>query len=171
MHGARKGLLCAVISLGTCAPVLADMTTTEPSPCESGETIVFSCSTGSKRISLCQAGTTDGNEPRLSYRYGQPGAPPDLVYQAATGASSGFQAGTETLSGGGGAWIEFSRQRHRYVVFSFWIQGEGEVSGVAVERSGRRITTQSCQQAAISRLGADYFSSARLPLASQDFQP
>lgn len=133
--------------------------------------MVFSCSTGSKLVSLCEAGSPAGSEPRLSYRYGRPGDPPDLSYQSETGKGSGFQAETVPLSGGGGAWIEFTRYRHRYVVFSFWIRGEGEVSGVAVERSGRRLTTLSCQGPAVSRLGPDYFSSAGLPAARLDFLP
>lgn len=171
MPAASQALLGAAICLGVYGQVLAGTAEPAPALCLPGETIVFSCSTGSKRVSLCEAGSPAGSETRLSYRYGRAGDPPDLSYQAETGERSAFQAGTMPLSGGGGSWIEFTRHRHRYVVFSFWVRGEGEVSGVAVERSGRRLTTLSCQHPAVSKIGPDYFSSARLPTAKQDFLP
>ncbi len=171
MQGTSKKLLWVAISLGAYGTALADRPVAVTAPCEAGETVVFACSTGSKQVSLCEAGGSDDSERRLSYRFGRPGDPADLSYQAATGKGSGFQAATVPLSGGGGAWIEFSHRRHRYVVFSFWVRGEGEVSGVAVERSGQRLSTLSCREPAVSRLGPDYFSSARLPAARQDFLP
>lgn len=75
------------------------------------------------------------------------------------------------LSGGGGAWIEFERSPYRYVVFSFWIQGQGEVAGVAVDKGGKRQATLRCRGAAISELGPDYFTAAGIAPSDGEFLP
>jgi len=75
------------------------------------------------------------------------------------------------LAGGGGAWIEFERGRYRYVVYSFWIKGKGEVAGVAVEKGGKRQATLRCKGAAISELGPDYFSAAGIAPSEEEFIP
>lgn len=171
MHGTSKCLIWATCCLGVHGLALAGTPEARASLCLPGETIVFSCSTGSKRVSLCEAGRSNDSEPRLSYRFGRPGDQPDMSYRAENGVGSGFQAATVPLAGGGGAWIEFTRRRHRYVVFSFWIRGEGEVSGVAIEQSGQRVATLPCREPAVSRIGPDYFSSTGLPTAKRDFLP
>jgi hypothetical protein len=106
----------------------------------------------------------------LTYRFGRAGKAPELVYPAA-GATPDFRAGGTMLSGGGGAWIEFERNPYRYVVFSFWIQGQGEVAGVAVDKGGKRQATLRCKGAAISELGPDYFTAAGIVPSDGEFLP
>lgn len=111
-----------------------------------------------------------GGAASLQYRFGRPGRMPDLLYPAA-GAESAFRAGGTMLSGGGGAWVEFERGYYRYVVFSFWIQGQGEVAGVAVDKDGKRQATLRCKSAAISELGPDYFTAAGIAPSDGEFIP
>jgi hypothetical protein len=106
----------------------------------------------------------------LLYRFGRPGKPAELTYPAA-GDTPAFRAGSSALAGGGGAWIEFERGQYRYNVYSFWIKGEGEVAGVAVDRDGKRRATLRCRGQAISELGPDYFTAAGISPSDSDFLP
>lgn len=134
--------------------------------CVEGERTVFACRSGVKHIALCE-----GPVAALQYRIGRSGSPPEMVYPGPGEDSPAFSAGTATLAGGGGAWVEFTRAPYRYVVFSFWLQGRGETAGVAVEQGGKRLATLRCDAAARSELGPDYFGAARLPASARDFLP
>lgn len=127
---------------------------------------MFACRSGAKHIALCE-----GPAAALQYRIGRSGSPPEMVYPGPGEDSPAFSAGTATLAGGGGAWVEFTRAPYRYVVFSFWLQGRGETAGVAVEQGGKRLATLRCDAAARSELGPDYFGAARLPASARDFLP
>lgn len=106
----------------------------------------------------------------MQYRFGRAGKPPELHYPAA-GDTPAFRAGNTALVGGGGAWVEFERSQYRYTVYSFWIKGEGEVAGVAVDKGGKRRAMLRCRGAAISELGPDYFEAAGIPPSSEEFLP
>jgi len=125
---------------------------------------------GAKLVSLCEAPMPGGDASALQYRFGRPGKMPELYYPAA-GAKPDFRAGGTMLSGGGGAWIEFERASYRYVVYSFWIQGKGEVAGVAIDKGGKRLATLRCKGAAISELGPDYFTAAGIAPSDGEFLP
>ncbi len=132
---------------------------------------MFACRSGQKHIALCERPASGEGSAALQYRIGRPGALPEMVYPGPGEGSPVFSAGTVTLAGGGGAWVEFTRPPYRYVVFSFWLQGKGETAGVAVEQGGKRLATLRCDAAARSELGADYFGAARLPASNGDFLP
>jgi len=106
----------------------------------------------------------------LQYRFGRAGKPPELNYPA-SGDTPAFRAGSTALAGGGGAWIEFELGQYRYTVYSFWIKGEGEVAGVAVDKGGKRRATLRCRGTTLSELGPDYFNAAGIPPSSEDFLP
>jgi len=111
-----------------------------------------------------------GSAAALQYRFGRAGKPPELNYPAA-GDTPAFRAGSTALAGGGGAWIEFERGQYHYTVYSFWIKGEGEVAGVAVNKGGKRRATLRCRGTTLSELGPDYFNAAGIPPSSEDFLP
>ena len=138
--------------------------------CQPDEKTVFACPVGTKVVSLCEATRPSGGSAALLYRFGRPGKPPELTYPAA-GDTPAFRAGSSALAGGGGAWIEFERGQYRYNVYSFWIKGEGEVAGVAVDRDGKRRATLRCRGQAISELGPDFFTAAGIPPSDSDFLP
>lgn len=165
----RGGLAIAAALLSSALVSPTALATT--SLCHAGERIVFACSTGPRQVSLCEAPVDPERGARLKYRYGRVGSKPELAFPSDEDTAPGFRAGTASLSGGGGAWLEFERGRFRYVVFSFWIRGKGEVAGVAVEADGKRQLTRRCRSAARSELGPDYFSAAGLPPADRDFLP
>ena len=164
----RGGLATAVLLSGT---FVSPTALAVSSLCQAGERVVFACTTGPRQLSLCEAPVNPERGARLQYRYGRVGSRPELVFPSDEDTAPGFRAGTATLSGGGGAWLEFERGRFRYVVFSFWIRGKGEVAGVAVEADGKRQLTRRCRGSARSELGPDYFSAAALPPADGDFLP
>ena len=96
---------------------------------------------------------------------------PEMRYPVASDTTPIFRAGSTTLAGGGGAWIEFNRGRYRYVIYSFLMRGKGEVAGVAVEAEGARLATLRCRGPAISELGPDYFTAAGFVASSGEFLP
>lgn len=112
-----------------------------------------------------------GGAVSLQYRIGRAGRTPEMRYPTRVDDTPAFRAGSTTLAGGGGAWVEFDRSRYRYVIFSFWIRSKGEVAGVAVEAGGTRRATLSCRGEATSELGADYFTAAGLTPSSGEFLP
>lgn len=139
--------------------------------CAPQERVVFACSTGSKSVRLCEAPRTEGEPVRLSYRFGAAGQPAEMEYPARDSRPAVFSAGLSTLSGGGGAWIEFTRGAYRYVVYSFSLGGQGMAHGVAVEKGGKRLATRPCRGEVLTELGPDYFADAGISLTHQDFLP
>lgn len=139
--------------------------------CRSDEKVVFACTVGTKLVSICEYPATEGGAVSLQYRIGRAGKKPEMHYPAIADDAPAFRAGSTALAGGGGAWVEFDRSRYRYVVFSFWIRGKGEVAGVAVEAEGTRRATLNCRGAATSELGPDYFTAAGLAPSSLEFLP
>lgn len=170
--GVRGGFAIAVLLFGSFVlPAASAAPSPSPSLCQAGERVVFACTTGPRQVSLCEAPVDPARGARLQYRYGRVGSKSELAFPSDEDSAPGFRAGTASLSGGGGAWLEFERGRFRYVVFSFWIRGKGEVAGVAVEADGKRQLTLRCRGAARSALGPDYFSAAGFPPADRDFLP
>jgi len=139
--------------------------------CHDDEKIVFACALGAKVVSLCEAPAATGVAAALQYRIGRAGGTPEMRYPAPADDAPAFRAGSTALAGGGGAWVEFERGRYRYVVFSFWLRGKGEVAGVAVEVGGTRRATLRCRGAARSELGPDYFTAAGLAPSNGEFLP
>lgn len=163
----QSALAVGLTALLLASPVAGAAT----SLCEGAERVIFACRVGAKLVSLCEAPTTGEGVGLLQYRIGRPGRMLEMRYPAATDSDPAFRAGSTTLAGGGGAWVEFNRGRYRYVVYSFLIHGKGEVAGVAVEAEGTRLATLRCRGPAISELGPDYFTAAGLVASSGEFLP
>lgn len=135
--------------------------------CAGDEPALFSCRVRSGKIaSVCGAAGADG-ERFAQYRYGRPGAAPELVFPAS--ASDGKIAFASTpYSGGGEGQLMFERGGVRYIVYSRTIRtrfdGEGNdpvnEDGVAVMRGERMVSRLACIDADVKPV--DYDLSDRL---------
>lgn len=144
--------------------------------CKAGDTVVFSCSTGSRMLSICASGDIDHGGALMQYRYGVPGKP-ELVYPDKPRAPRGlFKPGQLAFSGGGGAYLKFSTAGHLYTVFSAignWGKtGTGTAEGVAVESNGKPVANILCRKDSNfveGELGPDFFAKAKLGEPETDF--
>lgn len=147
--------------------------------CTPQETIVFSCRTGAKMVSVCAAKDAGPNQGYVQYRFGKPDSsePLELILpesrlpppRAATGEAVPF-------SGGGGAWMRFAKGQLAYTVYTgignWGPRGEKrEKAGLAVERSGKRVAVLKCNDpsAIQSLLGPDWFDTVGLKNGNLDF--
>ena len=142
----------------------------EVAGCAPSERGLFTCSTGTKTISICGSADLTASSGLLQYRFGRPAAlelsypPADANWRKTT------RGGTLMFSGGGGAFLAFTNAPYRYIVYSAAGQGWGSKAGVVVERGGKRIASFACKGKATSELGPDLFSKAGIELANDGFQ-
>jgi hypothetical protein len=144
--------------------------------CKAGETIVFSCSTGSRILSVCASKDLSKNAGYMQYRYG-PAGRPELVFPETLRHPAGlFTPGTLMFSGGGGAYLKFSKPPYVYTVFSaignWGRNGKGTAQGVAIQKDGAEFANIPCRSDAnyvAGELGPDFFEKARLGEPESDF--
>jgi hypothetical protein len=130
------------------------------SHCTVREQTWFTCPAGAKIVSVCATRGPSGDVRSVQYRYG-PAAAAEISYpRAGTDWRAATRAGVLTFSGGGGAYLTFTRPPYRYVVYTAIGRGWGEKAGVVVERSGRRIASLPCTAKETSKLGPDVFGEA-----------
>ncbi len=160
------GVVAPVASAGAANSVTVGAQT-KGSWCTTSETVVFSCKTGGKTVSVCSSAGASTRKGTLQYRFGKvgPAEPPEvavpagetLPQQAATGTSVPF-------AGGGGIWLRFRKGDYAYVVYSGtgrW-GPKGEVQdkqGVVVERSGKSIAHLRCATEPEGQLSPDWLDS------------
>jgi hypothetical protein len=148
---------------------------TTSSFCTAAETIVFTCLTGAKQVSVCASRTVSPTAGYVQYRFGAAGAagaagksgapleiahPPGQVHplKAAYGSS-------ETFSGGGGAWMRFRNPPYAYVVYSgigHWGPNGEPISkeGVVIEKDGATVSHLKCNGNSSGELGPDWLDKA-----------
>lgn len=140
--------------------------------CEVGETVRYSCVTGSKIVSVCSPGNAGAAQ--LRYRFGKAGSPPELSLGGATGpANPAIYGRTEPFAGGGGAWVRFRNGNVAYVVYTgvgrWGENGESATKdGVVVERRGEVIAKLECDMPPINDLSPELFESLGLDPASDE---
>ena len=111
--------------------------------CTGGETVVFSCVTGAKAVSVCAAGGAQGY---LQYRFGKLGEASEISQPEAKVVPARAAAGEGmSFAGGGGAWLRFTRGAYGYVVYTGignWGRNgaKKEIEGVVVENNGKQTT-------------------------------
>jgi len=138
--------------------------------CVPPQTTLFSCSTGTKTISVCGSQDLTANSGLLQYRFGRPAVvelsypPADADWRKVT------RGGTLMYSGGGGAFLAFTNAPYRYIVYSAVGQGWGSKAGVVVEKDGKQIVSLTCQDQPTSELGPDLFSKAGIEEADDGFE-
>lgn len=149
---------------------VAQPAATRGSWCVSGETEVFTCHPGSKRVSVCASKGATAHQGQLQYRFGPAaGGQADMVLPATTIAPSRSATGEATgFAGGGGAWLRFSHGNHAYVVYSGigrWGRkgATEERHGVQVERNGKVLATLMCRNTDVNELSLEWF--ARMGIA------
>jgi hypothetical protein len=113
----------------------------------------------------------------MQYRYGREDHV-DLAYPD-TGAKPAdvFTPGTMMFSGGGGAWLRFSKGPYQYTIFSaigkWGPKGRpADASGVAVEKDGKEFANFPCRAPSTGELGPDFFDKLGLKAAdpAEDFE-
>lgn len=159
----RRFALIHLAALALAGPALA----APPSLCAKGEAVAFTCSTGTRILSVCE---TEGGR-GLQYRYGTP-AKLDLAFPPpGTAPAKVFHSGTMMYSGGGGAWLGFDNGAFGYTVFTAigrWGPNETakSVAGVAVTKDDADVADIACKTPETSELGPDLF--ARYGLVTDD---
>jgi hypothetical protein len=166
-------------------PPAAASPSTPPAPsgakqasfCTPAETVVFSCRTGGRMVSVCASKDAAANRGTLQYRYGKIdlSEPLDLSFpeekivpsKAAVGAHQSFAAG-------GSAWLRFIRGQSTYTVYTgignWGPKGEPlSKQGLYVERGGKEVATLKCLDKPISLLGPDLFEKLGIKANGQDF--
>lgn len=126
--------------------------------CFVDEAVVFSCSSiAGKTISLCSSSVLTESEGYLQYRYGVVGKIPELVHpKRPEHPKEHFISGTVPYSGGGAAYLKFSKGQYSYTVFTGIGKG-WEKEGVVVKKSGKQIATVACDGPFLSELGPVLF--------------
>jgi len=70
-------------------------TSSPRSLCSPGETVLFSCDIGDKKVSLCAINNEGNDQLRVQYRFGRVGGNPEMVYPSkASDVTSSFDFGT-----------------------------------------------------------------------------
>lgn len=170
------------IALVIAAKPIASHSPTATSPaqtsfCTATETVVFSCRTGAKLVSVCASKDAGPARGYLQYRFGKPYSsdPLELVLpeaqvlppKAANGANEGY-------SGGGGSWLRFFSRPTTYTVYSgignWGPKGEKRVKeGLLVERNGKQVANLTCTNKLIGGMSPDWFEKLGVVRASQEF--
>ncbi len=136
--------------------------------CAAGEKVAFTCPAGAHVLSVCEL---PGGQ-ALQYRLGKPGQVA-LAYPApGTPAAKAFKAGLLAYSGGGGAYLDFTRGGYSYTVFTAigrWGKDGAAytVAGVAVAQGGAAVANISCDHHNFetSALGPDLFEQYHIATA------
>ena len=138
--------------------------------CPPPQQTLFACATAAKTISVCGSPDLTATTGALQYRL-RGRSTLELAYPPA-GADwrAVTSAGTLTFSGGGGAFLAFSRAPYRYIVYSAIGRGWGSKAGVAVEKNGKRIANLACKGEARSELGPELFSRAGIASSEDGFE-
>ena len=170
-----RTLATRMVAVGALPVVDAKTATKAATLCNVNETIVFSCSTGAKMVSVCASPDLAPKKGTVSYRFGVPGAAPEMNIAETPGPSSRTLYGqNEAFAGGGGTWLRFTRDAHDYVVYSGigkWGKGgaTAEKAGVSVSKDGKRIAVVRCKGKDQGELGPDWFEKAGIARRQEEF--
>lgn len=166
-------LVGAVKPLAGAAPSAAAPT----SFCTAAEHVVFSCRTGAKMVSVCASPDAGPGRGYLQYRFGKPDAADTLeltLPETKVVPAKAANGGSESYSGGGGAWLRFSKGGLAYTVYSgignWGPKGEKRIKeGLLVERAGKQVANLVCNGKLTSQLGPDWFEKVGVTRGNQEF--
>jgi hypothetical protein len=159
-------LCCLFLTAAPNASALA----AAPTLCKADELVVFSCPTGAHTASVCASKDISKDSGALQYRFGKKDSV-DLAYpEAAAKPADVFTSGTLMYSGGGGAWLRFSKGPFVYTIFSAigkWGPGDtvADVGGVAIKKDGKEFGNFPCVNGGIGgkdELGPEFFGNVGL---------
>ena len=145
--------------------------------CTPMETVVFSCRTGAKLVSVCASKDASRSKGYMQYRFGKPDStePLEMILPEAQILPSKSATGDNVpYAGGGASWLRFSKGGYSYTVYSgigrWGPKGETqEKNGLLVERSGKRIANLKCNNGPASELGPDFFEKLTIQGNGQEF--
>ncbi len=161
-------LLSTWLLLTTLVPV-ASTAWAATTHCTAPERVLFTCPAGKKIVSVCASPTLTPTSGVMQYRFGPSGAPELLFPDTPAHPHTVVTAGTLMFSGGGGAYLRFTKGPYGYVVYSAIGKGWGEKAGVAVEQGGRVTANIKCTGPVTSELGPDLYGTAGFPEDTQGF--
>ena len=156
------GLCCLVLAAAT-SPYPARAAA--PTLCRADELVVFSCPTGAHTASICASKDISKSAGAMQYRYGKKDSV-DLAYPDSDAKPADiFTSGTMMFSGGGGAWLRFSKGPFVYTIFSAigkWGPGGAatDVGGVAIQKDGKEFANFPCVAGRLDgkdELGPEFF--------------
>jgi hypothetical protein len=117
-------------------------------------------------VSVCASRDAGPNKGYVQYRFGKPDSaePLELLLpESQLPPSRVAYGGTEAFSGGGGAWIAFTKGQIVYTAYTGigkWGPGGAirDAAGVAVEQRGKRLATLKCDNPknVLGDLGPDW---------------
>lgn len=150
--------IVALLALGL-APAVSHAA---PSHCTAEEKTVFSCSVGEKTVSVCASKELSPTAGSIQYRFGSEGHPEIRLPDPAAHPATAAKGGTLMYSGGGGAFLRFSKGEYNYVVYTG--SGKGwKKDGVVVDKGGKLIANFRCKGAPVSELGPEFFQGSGMP--------
>jgi hypothetical protein len=175
-HGALMRV--PLMFLLTLALPSAAFASTARTQCSAGETVVFSCSTGTTRIlSLCASQDVGKDTGYLQYRFGTADKL-ELVYpEKPQPPKALFTPGTLSFSGGGGTYLQFKKGAYTYTVFSAIGNfapsgGKATAVGVSVKNGDKEVANIPCRKDSSlneGELGPEFFEKAGLGDPESDF--
>ncbi len=146
--------------------------------CTAQETVVFSCRTGVKMVSVCASKNATQSKGYLQYRFGKPDsneAPELMLPEGQLTANKAASGETVPFAGGAGSWLRFKKGSYSYVAYSgvgkWGPKGETrEKNGLVVERSGKAVANLKCTGDATSELGPEWYEKMGVqPKGDEDF--
>ncbi|MFM2450901.1 MAG: hypothetical protein RIS44_3351 [Pseudomonadota bacterium] len=147
------------------SPVAPAAAIGQTSFCTAQETVVFSCRTGAKMVSVCASKNAAISNGYLQYRFGKPDSHEALELMLPEGqltANKAASGETVPFAGGAGSWLRFKKGGYSYVAYSgigMWgPKGETrEKNGIVVERSGKTLANLKCTGDTTSELGPEWY--------------
>lgn len=138
------------------------------SHCTAEEKTVFSCNVGEKIVSVCASKDLSPTAGSIQYRFGSEGHPEIRLPDPAAHPATAAKGGTLMYSGGGGAFLRFSKGEYNYVVYTG--SGKGwKKDGVVVDKGGKLIANFRCKGAPVSELGPEFFQGSGMPEDEREF--
>ena len=144
------------------------------SHCNTQEQIIFSCSIGTKVVSVCASKDLSATQGYVQYRFGVT-SKPELLFPSSTQTivpRTNIQARTLMFAGGGGAYLRFinGNYNYNYIVYSAIGQSWGAKDGIVVEKDRKIMVNLLCKEVPVSKLGEDFFSKAGLVIDNREFE-
>jgi hypothetical protein len=138
--------------------------------CNADEAAVFSCSIGTKIVSLCATSDLTETTGSLYYRFGTNDRIEMVFPENKSHPKTNFMRGGMMYSGGGGDFVRFQRGAYTYTVYSEFGKG-WEREGVTVRKDGRLISSRRCQTPAlVAGEGWSRLYKAKVPVDMNRFQ-
>ena len=141
--------------------------------CLASETVLFSCSTGTKVASVCASGGAQGY---LQLRFGTLGEAPSMTLPEGRVVPARATVGeNRPFPGGGGQWLRFTSGAYAFVVYSgignWGPKGEKKViEGLVVEKDGKRTTNAKCVTKPTGELQPATYEALGIKLGKKDFE-